>query len=408
MRIAYVCADSGIPVFGHKGCSIHVQEVIRSLLEKNVQICLFTTRLGHEIPPDFQRVKVYQLPTTPKVERGIKEQIALSVNYDLKLELSLAKPFDFVYERYSLWSYSGMEYAQKMGIPGILEVNAPLILEQEKHRGLVARQQAEAVARRVFQAATVIIAVSREIKEYVSQYVIDKDKIQVIPNGVNSQRFSPTGSGEQYPAVKRQGLRSLRQNTPSSARFTVGFVGSLKPWHGLPILIDGFARFHRNHPNTRLLIVGDGTERDRLLQEIASKNLESAVHLTGAVPPETVPHWLAQMDVAVAPYPQSEDFYFSPLKVYEYMAAGLPVVASNIGQIAEVIDDGVNGLLLTPGDETALADALEQLWRSPSLRSNLGNSAHEKILQNHTWERVVEKILFLAKEQQKKIMRVNQ
>lgn len=284
-----------------------------------------------------------------------------------------------------------MEYAQKMGIPGILEVNAPLILEQEKHRGLVDREQAEAVAKTVFQAATVIIAVSREIKDYVSQYVTDKDKIQIIPNGVNPQRFSRNLS---------------KRDIVSSEGFTVGFVGSLKPWHGLPILIEAFAHFHRNYPHTRLLIVGDGTERDRLVREIASKKLEEAVHLTGAVPPETVPHWLERMDVAVAPYPASKDFYFSPLKIYEYMAAGLPVVASNIGQIPEVIEDWVNGLLIPPGDEIALVNALEQLSRSPSLRHILGNSARQKILRHHTWERVVEQILFLADREKEKITSV--
>ena len=91
----------------------------------------------------------------------------------------------------------------------------------------------------------------------------DKSKIQVIPNGVNPQRFSQNLS---------------RTDKPSSTKFTVGFVGSLKPWHGLPILIDAFARFHRNHPNTRLLIVGDGTELDRLLRDIKTRNLDSAVH----------------------------------------------------------------------------------------------------------------------------------
>ena len=391
MKAAYICADPGIPIFGQKGCSIHVQEVIRSLLQKNVRVCLFTTRLGDEIPSDFQGVRVNLLPTIPKVERGVRERVARSINSDLDLELTLAQPFDFVYERYSLWSYSGMEFARKMAIPGILEVNAPLILEQDKHRGLVDRKQAEAIARRVFQAATSIIAVSREIKDYVSQYVQDTDKVKVIPNGVNPQRFS----------------RSLSQrNTLSSDLFTVGFMGSLKPWHGLPVLIDAFARFHRNYPQSRLLIVGDGKERDRLIADIEQRNLESAVHLTGAVCPEIVPDWLAQMDVAVAPYPASEDFYFSPLKVYEYMAAGLPVVASNIGQIPEVIEDGVNGLLAPPGDATALADALEQLWRSPlQLRRRLGTSARDKILQHHTWDRVADKILFLAQQQQPEVIR---
>jgi glycosyltransferase involved in cell wall biosynthesis len=391
VKAAYICADPGIPVFGQKGCSIHVQEVIRSLLEKNVQVCLFTNRLGNATPPDFQKVKVYQLPTIPKVELAVRERVARSINPDLELELTLAQPFDFVYERYSLWSYSGMEYARKMGIPGILEVNAPLILEQDKHRGLVDREQAEAIARRVFQAATTIIVVSREIKDYVSQYVTDTDKIQIIPNGVNPQRFTGNLSA---------------QNILSTSQFTVGFVGSLKPWHGLPILIDAFARFQRTYPQTRLLLVGDGKERDRLNQEIAAKKLESAVDFTGAVSPETVPHWLAQMDVAVAPYPPSEDFYFSPLKVYEYMAAGLPVVASNIGQIPEVIEDGVNGLLVTPGDGAALANALEYLWRSPLLRRRLGDAARAKILQHHTWERVVAKILGFAQQQQRQKMEV--
>jgi glycosyltransferase involved in cell wall biosynthesis len=388
LRVAYICADPGIPVFGQKGCSIHVQEVIRSLLAKNVQVSLFTTRLGEEIPPDFQQVKVYHLPTIPKVERAVREKVARSINPDLELELSLAQPCDFVYERYSLWSYSGMEYARKMGIPGILEVNAPLILEQDKHRGLVDKAEAEALARRVFQAATTIIAVSREIKDYVSQYVTDTEKIQIIPNGVNPQRFT--------------GNNIFGKDTQ---QFTVGFVGSLKPWHGLPVLIGAFACFHRHHPQTRLLIVGDGKERDRLVQEVEQRNLESAVHFTGAVPPEAVPYWLAQMDVAVAPYPQSEDFYFSPLKVYEYMAAGLPVVASNIGQIPDVIDDRVNGLLVTPGDGAALANALEYLWRSPLLCHNLGNAARTKILQHHTWERVVAKILEFAQQQMTEVVR---
>jgi glycosyltransferase involved in cell wall biosynthesis len=383
VRVAYVCADAGIPVFGQKGCSIHVQEVIRSLLKKNVEVSLFTTCLGDKIPSEFQEVNIYSLPTIPKVEKAVRERVALSINPDLALELKMAEPFDCVYERYSLWSYSGMEYAKKAGITGILEVNAPLIVEQDRHRGLVYREEAEAVAKKLFNDATIIIAVSREIKDYIAQYVTNTDKIKVIPNGVNPQRFS-TG---------------ILKEKSSSAPFTAGFLGSLKPWHGLSILVDGFAQFHHSYPNTRLLIVGDGTERESLLQAIKAKNLESSVILTGSVAPDEVSHWLSQMDVAVAPYPYLEDFYFSPLKIYEYMAMGLPVIASNIGQLTEIIEDGVNGLLSNAGDSRALASHLERLYNDSSLRRHLGNKAKETILNHHTWDRVVEEILGLVKQE---------
>ncbi|ACB52148.1 glycosyl transferase, group 1 [Crocosphaera subtropica ATCC 51142] len=379
MRIAYVCADSGIPIFGQKGCSIHVQEIIRGFLKQDHQVHLLSPRFGDDISDDLQTIKLHELLPIPKVAQGLREKIALSMNSEIEAALDYAEPFDLVYERYSLWSYGGMEYARKKGIPGILEVNSPLILEQQKHRSLVHFQEAKTVAIKVFNAATSIIAVSDEVKNYVSQYVNNPDKIKVIPNGVNAERFHP------------------KKITPH-AYFTVGFVGSLKPWHGLPILLDAFEQFHHQYPQSRLLIIGKGPESDRLQTEINQKNLNSVVQLTGPVPPYAIPFLLEQIDVAVAPYPPLDKFYFSPLKVYEYMAAGLPVVASNIGQIRDVIKHGNNGLLCPPGDSNALSEAFIRLMRSPQLRHQLGTSARQTILDHYTWDQVVEKILALAKE----------
>lgn len=379
MRIAYVCADPGIPVFGQKGCSIHVQEVIRALRQQGATVELFAVRLGNTPPADLADVKLHRLPTVPKGESTLREKVAFSINPDLQVELELAGPFDLVYERYSLWSYSAMEFAQRLGVPGLLEVNAPLIDEQAQHRGLAHRTLAEQVAQRAFRAATGLIAVSQEVKQYLAGWV-SPEKIHVIPNGVNPQRFLPI-----QPALSK-----------NSSTFTVGFVGSLKPWHGLSQLVNAFAQLHNRLPQARLLIVGDGPERDALVADLMRRNLQQAVHLTGAVPPDHIPELLAMMDVAVAPYPALSDFYFSPLKVVEYMAAGLPVVVSRLGQLTDLVEHEVTGLLCSPGDEKALADALERLWQSPALRHDLGQAARKQVLAHYTWEAAAKRILAMA------------
>lgn len=380
MRIAYICADPGIPVFGQKGCSIHVQEILRSLLNLGHEVVLFATRLGDDAPPDLARIPVCLLPPIPKGERAMRERVALSINPDLQLDLARAGKFDLIYERYSLWSYSGMEYAKERGINGILEVNAPLIEEQSQHRGLVDREAAEGVARRVFNAASQIVAVSSPIKDYLSKYT-SADKVTVIGNGVNRDRFAMP-------------LTPTLATSPET--FVVGFVGSLKPWHGLSCLTEAFGMLHQQVPSAQLLIVGNGPEQGKIQADLCLKDLRSAAHFTGAVSPEEIPGLLASMTVAVAPYEDRPDFYFSPLKVYEYMGAGLPVVTSRIGQLSELIVDGVNGKLCPPGDAAALAEALVELWKSPQIRAKMGAAARQDVLENHTWDAIAQRILNLA------------
>ncbi|WOD37004.1 glycosyltransferase family 4 protein [Nodosilinea sp. E11] len=380
MHIAYICADPGIPVFGQKGCSIHVQEVIRAFQQQGATVELFAVRWGDQTPADLAGVKVHRLPPIPKGEAGLREQVALTINPDLQVELELSGPFDLIYERYSLWSYSAMEFAQTAGIPGILEVNAPLIEEQAEHRGLVHREQAERVAECVFRAAQGIVAVSKEVKGYLSRWGM-ADKVQVIPNGVNHQRFTT----DLEPAIPK-----------GSDAFTIGFIGSLKPWHGLSHLVNAFAKLHQRVPQARLLIVGDGPQRDTLQTDLEQRGLLPFAHLTGAVSPEQIPAFLASMDVGVAPYPTHLDFYFSPLKVVEYMAAGLPVVVSDIGQLSHLVTHRHTGWLCPSGDEGALAAALEELWQSPELRQQLGQAGQQHILAHHTWEKVAQQILAMA------------
>lgn len=380
MRVAYVCADPGVPVFGAKGASVHVQEVVTSLCRAGAAVHLFAARRDGPVPDALRDVPVTPLPC-PQGDPAAREQAGQRANADLSAALARLGPFDLVYERYSLWSFAGMEHARASGAAGLLEVNAPLVEEQQRHRTLVDRAGAERAADRAFAAASALLAVSRPLAEWLERQPAARGRVHVVPNAVDPARFAP-------------GLRPARPANPGT--FTVGFAGSLKPWHGLEVLAEAFARACEIRRGFRLLVVGDGPGRAALEADVAARRLAPALEMTGAVPPSEVPGLLASMDVAVAPYPRGDGFYFSPLKIYEYMAAGLPVVASRIGPIEETIRHRVTGLLCPPGDAAAFAAALLDLADSPGLRAGLGREARRAVRAEHTWARVADRILGLA------------
>lgn len=400
MHIAYICADPGVPVFGRKGSSVHVQELLRAFLAHGATIDLFATRFDGEAPADLTTVRCHALPNLPKGDPAVREQAALAANDVLRQAMALNGPYDLVYERYSLWSEAGLAYACAVGIPSVLEVNAPLIEEQARHRSLIDRASAERVAGRVFGLASHLLAVSEGVAAYLAGFPAAVGRIQVVPNGVDPQRFLVerrlNGGGGSPRQADDPTTTSGDGWLAASDMLTVGFVGTLKPWHGLSVLVEAFSQVHLRRPATRLLIVGDGPERAELEADLASHGLSSVTRLTGAVDPAEVPALLAAMDIAVAPYPWCEDFYFSPLKVFEYMAAARPVVSSRIGQLPDLIDHNVTGLLTPPGDSAALAEALLRLVDDAALRERLGQAARRVVIREHAWSAIAGRILGLV------------
>ena len=371
MRIAYVSADSGVPVFGRKGCSVHVRAVVEALEREGAEVHIVTSRLGGAVPIE-RASRVHTLPSDVPATPAEHD-----FNQSVSDALAALGPLDMVYERYSLWSHAGMTFARARGIPGILEVNAPLIDEHAAHRGPVDRVKATQVARRVWDAASTILAVSDGVASYLTSQGVARDRIVVTRNGVDVDRFGP----HVVPHRPRNG-----------DCFTIGFVGSLKSWHGLDAFIDAFAQVARRVP-AHLMIIGDGPARQAVATRVDELGLETMVEFVGAVDAGEIPGWLASMDAAVAPYPPMTDFYFSPLKVYEYLAAGLPVVASRIGELATLIQHGETGMLCEPGDHRAFADALVQLARDPALRRRMGAAARAQVSASHTWRAVARTIL---------------
>ena len=382
MKIAYINADPGVPVFGTTGCSVHLQEVVMAMLKRGAEVHLFATRIGNESAADFSSLHIHPLPQLVKGEDSARDQAALAVNRTLRgaLEREAARgAFDLIYERSSLWSCAAMEFACEHEVASVLEVNAPLLAEQTSLRTNFNREAAEDVAMRAFRSAKIITAVSRELGHMLEAHPNVRGKVHVVPNAVTPERFNRVA-----PALAKD-----------EDDFVVGFVGTLKAWQGLTTMLESFAQLAQRTGLARLLVVGNGPEREWLDREIAARHLSHRVHCTGAVSPDEIPGLLASMDVVVAPYPPLTNFYFSPLKLYEFMAAGLPVIASRIGQIEEVIQHDLTGVLVPPGDAAALTSALHELQLNPAKRARLGRAARE-VVQQHTWDDIVALIFALA------------
>ncbi len=376
MHIAYVSADRGVPTFGRKGSSVHVQEVVRALRGRGASVTLLTARTGGDPSDDLREVPVVHLPRPTSADRAERESESLGSNPAVAEALAGLHACDAVYERYSLWSHAPMEWARASGLPGVIEVNAPLIDEDATHRGLVHRELAEQVARRAFDAATVILAVSAPVADWVASRTAHPERIAVVPNGVDPSRFAPRPCSVAVPET-----------------LTVGFVGTLKPWHGVHVLVEAMAQLVPSAPALRLLIVGDGPCRRQLEDLVQARGLAHVTTFTGAVDPAAIPEILSRIDIGVAPYTDAAGCYFSPLKLYEYMAAGVAVVASRAGQVSEVVRNGVTGLLCRPADAAALAGALAELVAMPERRRALAIEARRVVIRHHTWDGIAASIL---------------
>lgn len=199
----------------------------------------------------------------------------------------------------------------------------------------------------------------------------------MLPNGVDVGLFHPA-----RPAF--EGLRG---------RFVLGFVGSLKPWHGIRVLVEAF-RHLAPDPRFHFLVVGDGPER-KAVEEL-EREWPGRVTRPGAVSQDEVAWYVGAMDVALAPYPPLERFYYSPLKVLEYMAAGRAVVCSRIGQVSRLLRHGETGLLVPPGDPMALAAAVRTLAADDDLRLSLGRAAAREAHERHSWRDRAGRVVELA------------
>lgn len=286
---------------------------------------------------------------------------------------------DLIISRLDVYIFSALLLAKIKKIPLIVEVDSPEVYEFSTfhgHQYLIHQKLLKFLEMANIRNAATCFTVSNELKRYFVERGVPEDKLHVISNGADIQRFHP--KIDKTTVIKKHNLQG---------NLVVGFVGSFHYWHGvdnLTKLIEGTLSLD---PNIRFLMVGDGGPMKPKLEEfIAEKALKDRVVLSGHIPHHEVPQYISAMDILLAPYPKLDFFYYSPVKIYEYLACGKPVVTTRIGQISEVIADGKNGFLCEPDDVNLMQQRIVELVRNPSLRSSIGESAYQAIVERHSWE----------------------
>ena len=411
LNIAHLYQESGIRFCEPQAAQLHIYHTIQGLQQAGHEVALLALQ-GREVlcTKDLQVFKSDKLlanqygqlrlsgtalfkrfeSSVRRLQSGLHlPYLALFDSYRMAEAGSInLKGFDLIHERFNLLALGGAWASRKLGIPFVLEVNADL-LEQRKFKGIPERGLRRLFAvwatRMCFNAAAKIICISAGLKDHLSgTWNIEDSKLIVLPCAADVEAFRPNHQPE-----------LLRRNLGLTTEPVVIWVGGFYPWHDLDLLLKSFTLVLQRRPDAKLVLVGDGQTRPSVERMLQKNGLRQAVILTGAIAHTDVPEMLSIAAVAVvpsAPVPASRGGTGTPLKLFEYMAAGKAIVATALNQAAEVIQDGHNGLLVEAGDVNGFAEAMLTLLNNPNERDRLGQNARRQAVEQYSWEQYTRRL----------------
>ncbi len=339
------------------GVTNHIDLTRRALAEEYGQE-VFVFTFGDPQPDDDERI--VRSPGLPL--RVASTGLYLNVRYTREAR-HLLQTMDVVHVHHPLLSGQlALRYARPWGTPILFTNHTRYDLYMRAYLPLLPEAFSQAALRtylpRFCREIDLTIAPSRGVQEMLRSLGVDAP-IVVIPNGVDLRRFEPLP--EPWP----------RANLGwGPGHVVLVYVGRLAPEKNLPFVLRAFRGVHEVYPTTRLLLIGDGPERENLQEQVRLMHLEQAVHFTGLVPYEQVPRYLRLADLFVT----ASISEVHPLSVIEAMAAGLPVVGVRGPGVGEVVEHGVNGLLVEQ-DIAAFASAVGRLVAEPETRARFGAAA---------------------------------
>jgi len=364
MRLAYLSTDPGISFGGAKGAAVHLGEIVAALAGEGTDVLVLVSAIepGTTVPAG---VAVEVLPGPGKAASAtdrVAYQPALAEWLAGRLrEFSVQA----LYERLALYSDAGSVAARMLGVPYLLELNAPLRDEAARYRTLDDPGAAERLESSTLDGADLVLAVSPPLAEYAAAR--GARRLEVLQNAAAVERYMPRHQWSDDPVAV--------------------FAGTLRPWHGIETIAAAWRVLGASAPP--LLVVGEGPS-GALLDGLPAR-------FTGHVPPQSVPALLAEADIGLAPYGPNTPRYFSPIKLFEYLAAGLATVVADLPATRAVVGPDT-AVLIAAGDAEALAAAIAALCHDRSMRERLGRNGRALVEGAHTWRHRARRILQLATE----------
>lgn len=395
MRILYLRTqfEFGLKAGGSVG---HTSGVINALSKQHsVDVVTNDYLVEVAVPQRIIKPKTYRFP------RNFNENL---YSFQLFKTLKNETPPDFIYHRFAGDSFVAAKLAKHWNVPLILEYNASAIWELsnwKSNQGLIKNTLTDLFRKWVripltkkvefenLNTASIIVVVSDELKNILIRMGIEAEKVLVYPNGIDPIKFNPSIQGNKI--LEKHNLLPYK---------IAGFIGSFGHWHGVEVMAHAINVFYKKYPHhvssVRFLLIGDGVLMPNVKQILSEDSYNQLVTLTGTIPQEEAPHYLAACDILLSPHVENPDgtkFFGSPTKLFEYMAMGKAIIASNLHQIGQILTNNETGLLTPSGDPEAIADALNYLFENPEKRISLGENASKSVIANYTWDKHVAVIL---------------
>lgn len=299
------------------------------------------------------------------------------------------KEVKMIWQRHDLFSGPGRKLATKLGVPLVTSVEALAVWEARKwgvKRPLWGKFLEERVEAKALLESDLICCVSQEVKDKVISLGIAQEKVIITPNRVDSTLFHPNIDGSKV--AERYGLKQ---------KIVLGWTGSFRGFHALDNVISAFDMIHQKHPQTILMLVGDGLEFEAIKEMVAQRDLSQVVIMTGRKKFNEIPDYVANFDISMVSARSAEGFHYSPLKLREYMAAGKPVVAPNAGDLPNIFSDGKDLLLYQAGDPISLAEKILMLIENPSKRRELSENSIKWFETEGAWVHELKKVCDILK-----------